>query len=226
MLDTYQQLETPESIDLELRIAGPVVRILAFMIDSLVKLAVMITANIVLVFTDQIGMAVMLILMFLLEWFYPVLFEVLRNGQTIGKKAMGILVIHDNGTPINWSSSIIRNLLRFVDFLPMGYILGLITMASNRHFKRLGDYAAGTLVIYQQEKPQSFEIQEASPLPPPQSLTLEEQRAFIGFAERQDSLTNERQQEIANNLTPVIKEEGQAAVDKILRIANWLKGAR
>ena len=226
MLDTYQQLETPESIDLELRIAGPVVRILAFAIDTAIKTAFLIAANMVLVFAEKVGLAIMMILTFLVEWFYPVLFEVLRNGQTPGKKTMGILVIHDNGTPVGWTSSVIRNLLRFVDFLPLGYLLGLVTMVSNRHFKRLGDLAAGSMVIYQKEKPRQQGIHQATPLPPAHSLTLDEQRAFINFAERQDSLTPERQQEIANHLTPVLHEENQRAVNKILRIANWLRGAR
>lgn len=226
MLDTYQQLETPESIDLELRIAGPVVRILAFAIDTLIKVGFIIGANMILTYAGKVGMAVLTILAFLVEWFYPVFFEVLRNGRTIGKGAMGIMVIHDNGTPIGWSSSIIRNLLRFVDFLPIGYVLGLITMVSNRHFKRLGDLAAGTLVIYQRENPQQTYIKSATPLLPPQTLTLDEQRAFINFAERQDTLTQERQQEIANNIAPLVKAKDQAAVDKIIRIANWLKGAR
>ena len=226
MLDTYQQLETPESIDLELRIAGPVVRILAFSIDLFVKIVITTILGIILAFADDVGTAIMMIFMFLLEWFYPVFFEVLRNGQTIGKKAMGIMVIHDDGTPIGWTSSIIRNLLRFVDFLPSGYIVGLITMVSNDHFKRLGDLAAGTLVIYTQETKQQGEIQQTKPLPPPHMLTVDEQRAFINFAERQHTLTKERQQEIANNLTPVLETSDHAAVVKIIRIANWLKGAR
>ena len=226
MLDTYQQLETPESIDLELRIAGPVVRVLAFAIDLLIRTVFLIVANMVLVFAEKVGIAIMLILAFVVEWFYPVIFEVMRQGQTPGKRTMGILVIHDNGTPISWTSSVIRNLLRFVDFLPIGYVLGLITMVCNRHFKRMGDLAAGTMVIYQREKPRQTQIQPATPLAPGYALTLDEQRAFINFAERQSSLTADRQQEIANHLAPVLKEENQAAVDKIVRIANWLKGAR
>lgn len=226
MLDTYQQLETPESIDLELRIAGPVVRVLAFAIDLLIRTVFLIVANMVLVFAEKVGIAIMLILAFVVEWFYPVVFEVMRQGQTPGKRTMGILVIHDNGTPISWTSSVIRNLLRFVDFLPIGYVLGLITMVCNRHFKRMGDLAAGTMVIYQREKPRQTQIQPATSLAPGYALTLDEQRAFINFAERQSSLTTDRQQEIANHLAPVLKEENQAAVDKIVRIANWLKGAR
>lgn len=226
MLDTYQQLETPESIDLELRVAGPVVRILAFAIDALIKTAFLIAAQIVLVFADRVGFAIMLILGFLVEWFYPVLFEVLRNGQTPGKRAMGLLVIHDNGTPVGWSSSIIRNLLRFVDFLPAGYLLGLIAMVCNAQFKRLGDLAAGTLVIYQREKPRDIPQQDNQPLPPDFAMTLEEQRAFMNFAERQTDLTSDRQQEIANHLTSVLNAQNEAAVNKILRVANWLRGAR
>ena len=99
-------------------------------------------------------------------------------------------------------------------------------MMCNSHFKRLGDLAAGTLVIYQREKMQQLAIDNATPLPPPQLLTVEEQRAFINFAERQNTLTQERQQEIANNLAPYLDASDKDAVNKIIRIANWLKGTQ
>ena len=226
MLDTVLKLETPESIDLELTLAGPVVRILAFLVDLVIKFTIILIAGFALTFTAKVGEAMMLILLFFLEWLYPVLFEVLRYGQTPGKKVMGIKVIHENGTPIGWTSSMIRNLLRFVDFLPAAYITGLISMICNARFQRLGDLAAGSIVVYQREKKNPPPLQHVSPTPPPTQLTLDDQRAFVSFAERQAELSQERHQEIANTLTPLIHSKDQDAANKIIRIAHWLRGMR
>lgn len=224
MLDTYQTLETPESIDLELHIAGPVVRILAFGIDVGIRGAFQLSIAVALSFFDEVGMAIMFILAFAIEWFYPVLFEVFRQGQTPGKKTMGISVIHDDGTPIGWSSSIIRNLLRFVDFLPFGYIFGLITMCSNDHFKRLGDLTAGTLVVYRSPKQVIAPIPEDTPMPPPIALTSDDQRAILSYAERIHALSPERQQELANHLSYITRTKDSKNIIWIVRIANWLRG--
>jgi uncharacterized RDD family membrane protein YckC len=139
--------ETPEGIDLGLRVAGPISRALAWIIDAFIRYSVLFALSTVLASLLSFGMGLFLILLFLLEWFYPVVFEVVR-GATPGKKAMGLLVVHDNGTPVGWSASMIRNLLRSVDFLPFFYCAGLISILLNSRFKRLGDLAAGTLVVY------------------------------------------------------------------------------
>ena len=226
LLDTFQTLETPENIDLELHLAGPFVRIIAFSIDIAIRLGIQIIAFMVLSYFDKIGMAAMMILMFLLEWLYPVYFEVFHAGMTPGKKAKNIRVIHDDGTPIGWSSSIIRNLLRFVDFLPFGYIFGLVTMCSNRHFKRMGDFTAGTLVVYQQTASTHPPIPNDKPLPSPIPLTLKEQRALLSYAERLHNLSADRQRELANHLSSVTNEKDNDAVVLLVRIANWLRGTR
>ena len=98
------------------------------------------------------GMGLWLILMFLMEWFYPVLFEVLARGQTVGKMALGIRVLCDDGTPVGWYQSTVRNFLKFVDFLPVLYGAGLLSMLLQKDFKRLGDLAAGTLVVYAERR--------------------------------------------------------------------------
>lgn len=228
MIDTRESLETPEHIDLQLTIAGPQARILAFSLDQIIKFVVMSILVYVLTFADQVGNAIYLILYFFMEWFYPVLFEVLNKGQTPGKSALNIKVINDNGTPIGWSPSIIRNLLRVADFLPMGYLLGLGIMASNSHFKRLGDYAASTLVVYQPQttrKPQA-PSQHGDSLPPPKALTEDEQRAFLNFSERLDQLSEPRREEIVTHIAPLLESQGKDAVTKVVKIANWLKGIR
>ena len=226
MLDTYRKLETPENIDLDIHIAGPLVRSQAFLVDSLIKTVIQVAASIGLLVFGDTGMGVLLIFTFALEWFYPVLFEVLNHGQTPGKRMMQIAVVNDDNTPVGWSASIIRNFLRIVDFLPMNYVAGLVCMTVNRDFKRIGDLAAGTVVIYREKKAPAPELPDTRTTPPPIVLTVAEQRAVLGFAERHRSLTPERQQELANHLEPVLHKRDQAAVDYLFRMANWLRGGR
>ena len=90
----------------------------------------------------------LILLVFAGEWFDPVLFEVLADGQTVGKRAVGIRVVHEDGTRIGWSASLLRNLLLAADWIPGTGALGLASMLASARFRRLGDRAAGTLVIH------------------------------------------------------------------------------
>src|SRR5690606_35096512 len=92
----------------------------------------------------KFGLGIGALLLFLVQWWYMVLFEVLNQGRTPGKQWLGLRVIHDDGTPIGWAASLTRNLLRFVDLLPFGYFLGALCCLSHPSFKRLGDLAAGS----------------------------------------------------------------------------------
>jgi len=81
-------------------------------------------------------------------WGYYIFFEMLWNGQSPGKRWVGLRVIRTDGTPITLSESFIRNLTRFVDFLPAGYGIGILSMFLDKQSRRLGDLAAGTLVVH------------------------------------------------------------------------------
>lgn len=148
ILDTRLSLETPEGAALPLAPAGLGVRIMAFLIDMLIKSVAIIIVFTLLGIFGGMGMGIALILTFLLEWFYPVYFEVWHQGRTPGKKNLNIRVINDDGTPVTFGASLLRNLLRVVDFLPLVYLTGIITSLFNARFKRLGDLVAGTLVVY------------------------------------------------------------------------------
>ena len=226
MLDTYRKLETPENIDLDIHIAGPLVRALAYLIDTILQMVIQVAGAICLLWMGKTGMAFLLIFTFALQWFYPVLFEVLNNGQTPGKRAMNIAVVNDDNTPIGWSASIVRNFLRVVDFLPVSYLTGLTTMILNRDFKRVGDLAAGSVVVYRDKKVARPELPNNRATPPPLALNLQEQRAMLAFAERRESLTPDRRAELANHLEPVLHRRDEAAVDYLYRIATWLRGGR
>lgn len=226
MLDTYRKLETPENIDLDIRVAGPLVRAQAFLVDSVLRLIIQIATSIGFVVMGDTGIGLLLIFTFALEWFYPVLFEVLNHGQTPGKRLMNIAVVNDDNTPVGWSASITRNFLRIVDFLPMNYVTGLICMTINKDFKRIGDLAAGTVVIYRERLAVAPALESHSATPPPVAFNVAEQRAILAFAERRASLTSERQQEIVNHLEPVLHRRDQQAVDYLLCLVQWLRGGR
>jgi len=221
LTDTVRRHETPEGIRLELRLAGPVVRACAWSIDMLIRAILYGLVSGIFAFFGGVGTSVMLIMFFLIEWFYPVVFE-LYNGASPGKKAMGLVVMQDNGTPVTFSSSLIRNLLRAADFLPFLYAAGLLSMLMSRNFQRLGDLAAGTLVVYRETDQARVKLAAAEVRRPPVDLSVDEQWELIRFAERCPQLSQERQIELATSLYPITGKQGSAAVTEILGYAAWL----
>jgi hypothetical protein len=172
----------------------------------------------------KLGAGLGSILLFVVSWWYMVLFEVLNHGRSPGKQWMGLRVVHDDGTPIGWSASLLRNLLRVVDLLPFGYFLGAVSCLQHPHFKRLGDIAAGTLVIYREQSHTRPEIPEAQPRCPTFALTLTEQRAILGFAERQGELSPARADELAAILAQPLQVPAPQAVTELNGIARGLLG--
>jgi uncharacterized RDD family membrane protein YckC len=232
MLDTTRPVETPEGIELSLRVAGPVVRALAWAIDFAIRSVLYIVLFFVfLVFLKEFGFGLWLIAIFVLEWFYPVLFEVYGRGATPGKRAMKIRVLHELGTPVNWSAAMIRNLLRAIDFLPFLYGFGLFSMLLNKDFKRIGDLAAGTLVVYDEQiyklsQPESF-LPNEPPQALPTTLSSEQQQAIIKFAERAQQLQPPgRDIELANIVTPLTGKKGEMGIKTLYQLANGLIGVR
>lgn len=198
MLDTTRTHETPESIELSLNVAGLVPRASAWLIDLLIRGGIYFAFFILLSALGEFGQGIFLIIFFLVEWFYPVFFEV-RTGATPGKKKYNLMVCQDNGTPISWQSSITRNLLRVADFLPMLFGFGILSMLFHKDFKRLGDIAAGTIVVYQDGQ-DIYDVPDAKPVPLPVPVTWTQQQAMLEFAARLETFSPERQQELASSL--------------------------
>jgi uncharacterized RDD family membrane protein YckC len=225
MLDTLRRVPTPEGFELTLRLAGPVPRALAYVIDIGIRAALFAALAALLSQFRNGGTGLLMIAAFLLEWFYPVAFEVWWGGATPGKRAFGLAVLGDNGTPVTFGASVTRNLLRAVDFLPMLYAFGLVSMLLSRDFKRLGDLAAGTIVVYRDRPGVRAPIPAAPPLPPPVALSLEERRAILDFAERYATLSEERADEVAAHATPLLRH-GTPAARTLLGIANHQRGGK
>jgi len=226
VLDTTRAVATPEGIELTLRLAGPAPRACAWLIDFLLRIAILVVTGSVLGALGSFGWGLMLILVFLLEWLAPAAFEVWAGGSTPGKKALGIMVLHADGTPVGWPAALVRNLIRFVDFLPVLYGFGLIAMLVDRDFRRLGDIAAGTVVVYRDAARQRLAIPSARPLPATRPLDLAEQRAILDFAERAATLSPERAAEIAELASAVTGAAPGQETARLIEVANHLSGRR
>jgi uncharacterized RDD family membrane protein YckC len=226
MLDTTRRVATPEGIELTLHLAGPVPRATAWAIDLAIRAGIVLFVMTVALQIGPAGWGIVLLTTFFVEWLLPAWFEAAWRGQTPGKRLMGLAVLHDDGTPLRWPGALTRNLLRAVDFLPFAYGIGLAAMLLNRDFKRLGDLAAGTVVVYQAERSsQAKKIPVAPPIAPPIAMSLEEQRALLELAERSESLTRERFEELAELPAPLVgRLDGPRAAARLIGMANHIAG--
>ncbi len=229
LLDTRRYVETPEGVEVAIDLAGPVVRCWAWLIDFGIRGAIYVASMFLLAFTSMMlgdaSIGLLLVLSFLLEWFYPVFFEA-QFGATPGKLATGLVVLHDDGTPVGWRAALIRSLLRFVDHLPAIPLFGLLAMGISADFKRIGDHAAGTVVAYRHRAVARTELPEVTAIPLPMPLTLPEQRAIIDFARRSHAWTDERRAELGEVLEPVVGGPGPVAARRLQGMARWLLGGR
>ena len=229
VLDTVVASETPEGILLELRPAGLTPRYYAFIVDWIIRLAVIDVVATVTGFMGGIGVAFWIILLFVLEWFYPVFFELTAKAATPGKRIFGLKVVMDNGLPITAAASMTRNLLRVADFLPFGFGFGALSMLFRRDNKRLGDIAAATLVVHNRRADRR-EVSEAwPPVMPVRPLAPEDQAALVALAVRAPTLTPERLDELAALAAVTSGDEGQSGPEvtaRVLGVAQWVLGRR
>lgn len=151
-LDTTIEVVAPENIAFTYRVAGPFRRFPAYLLDGLFQVAALLVLRIIMdVFSLAIGgvaIAIWLLVLFFLSWFYGGFFEAYWNGQTPGKRIMGMRVLSTNGRPINGYQAVLRNLLRTVDVYFAG--LGVLVMACNQRMQRLGDLVCGTMVVIEE----------------------------------------------------------------------------
>ncbi len=222
-LDTAHRVATPEGVELNLRVAGPVPRALAWLIDFGWRLAALLVLAFATSVMGEVGTAVFLLTWFALEWLVPAVFESRTRGATPGKRALGLMVVRDDGAPCTLGPALTRNLLRFADFLPLFYFGGLVAMLSNRQFKRLGDFVAGTLVVYADPATVARHIPPLEPKRPPISLKPDEARTVLDFAERAAALGPARATELALIATPLLRDH-DPPTQQLTQYANYLVG--
>lgn len=227
-LDTYIEIVTPENIAFQYRLAGPFRRLPAFLIDLAIRLLTAAGGMAVAAYAfgsaglEGLGMGLSLLLWFLLSWFYGGLFEAFWNGQTPGKRLMGIRVVSIEGQPITPLQAILRNILREVDAQPLWfYQIGLLTAMLNRRFQRLGDLACGTMVVDETRhrlqdvtrtgEPEALRL--AALVPPSFQPSRSLARALAAYAERRRLFSWGRRMEIARHLGEPLRQKFQLPVN-------------
>lgn len=152
-------IDTPEQVHLEFTLAGIGSRFMAAFLDIVIEIIGYLVLILLSGWLFSRGLfnksgsiwweAIIGLIVFCINWGYYAVFEAVWKGQTPGKRWAEIRVIKDSGRPINAFEAITRNLIRFVDFLPAFYGIGVITMLLNAKNRRLGDYVAGTIVVHE-----------------------------------------------------------------------------
>jgi uncharacterized RDD family membrane protein YckC len=146
---------TPEHVEIRLEPAGLGSRFVALVVDLLLILGV---SGVISQLTrgtlpGALGIVVEALILLVLTWGYHVYFEIRHQGQTPGKRIAGIRVVDGRGLPLSLEQSFVRNVVRVLDVLPIGYALGALACQLDRHHRRLGDIAADTIVVREREVP-------------------------------------------------------------------------
>jgi uncharacterized RDD family membrane protein YckC len=228
---------TPEGVSLDLTLAGIGSRGVAAIVDGSIK-GIIFIATIAAFFggfsifdsgttgdTDPrsallIGIAIGTVIIFVVNFFYDVAFETLASGRTPGKRAAGIRVVKEGGAPVRFRSSAIRNIVRLVDMLPTGYIVGLISILASSKNQRLGDMAAGTLVVRDRKEQQPIwtravprtresEAWDVTSVTPDELITVRK------FLERRYSFTSEARARLAWELSTRLRDKVPGAAPNL-----------
>ncbi len=214
-------IETPEHVEFSYELAGLGSRFAAGLIDSFIQGSVILALFIafwaggtnisVMTYVQAALQGLMLIALFLLIWGYHLYFEVFRGGQSPGKKWLGIRVVAGGGHPCSLPRAAVRNLMRVVDFMPLLYAVGGVIMFMDRRGRRLGDLAAGTIVVRERGLvvPQAIlaaRVPEIGFRERGELLLAEERRVLRAFLRRRDDLANDARDRLAADVAGRIAE--------------------
>jgi uncharacterized RDD family membrane protein YckC len=232
-------ISTPERVAFQYEIAGIGSRFLAQIIDSLIIFAVLVAITILAsalggVFSSgELALLIEVILGFILLAGYFMISEAVWNGQTLGKRSARLRVVGDHGEPLTLAQAAVRNLVRIVDFLPFLYGVGMLTLFIGGRGKRLGDFAAGTLVVRDRERISLYDLAgtaaSATPAPAPASSIWSTpsttpmttppapsaseapvvdpglRRLVVAYAARREELPLDRRQAVAQNAEAALR---------------------
>lgn len=160
------QIVSPEAVTLSLDLAGLGSRMIALIIDLLIQTAVLLPLGIAFAAAHGSGSTgltiAFIVTIFLVSFGYFPFFEGIWNGRTPGKRAQSLRVVRTDGHPVSLGPVLVRNILRLVDYLPTIYLIGVVSILFTRRSQRLGDLAAGTVVVRERRRaaPAPMELSE------------------------------------------------------------------
>ncbi len=237
-MDRTLEVRTPESIAFSYELAGVGSRFLALAVD----LAIQIAFLLLLVWgltaiaatshgtyatmrlgsrdhlVESIAIAMVIVVLFLIFFGYFILFEALWNGQTPGKRMLGIRVVRDGGYPIDFMASVIRNLIRVGEMALGFYALSAVVAVFSPQNKRIGDLAAGTIVIRESrmESPEKMLREVAEPVYAATAYVSGEERSIIRrFLERRTDLVPQRRAALASQLAQRVRPRLPADLQRL-----------
>jgi uncharacterized RDD family membrane protein YckC len=201
--DETVTIATPEGVDLELTLAGAGSRFVSALVDLGIQLLLALATLAALGWIGGFGQAVVALCTTLIVLGYDIFFEVLAAGRTPGKRLNGMRVVRSGGEPVGFLTSAIRNVLRAVDFLPFAYVIGAASILATRKNQRLGDVAAGTLVV--RDRALKAVPRTRTATAPPETMawdtsaiTAEEVAAVRRFLERRHEIESGARAELAH----------------------------
>jgi uncharacterized RDD family membrane protein YckC len=197
------EIRTPENVAFEFELAGVATRATAWVMDAAVMGAAIFVVALVVglfgIFLGGFAMAVQFVLIFVVQWGYGTLLEWAWGGQTLGKRIVGIRVLSQGGTRLTFVQSVVRNLVRVVDLLPALYGVGAVSALVDGRGRRLGDLAAGSVVVRVRRSPRpsavmasvdrynSF-VNDPAVIHASSRITPPERDAMVGLSIRRENL--------------------------------------
>jgi uncharacterized RDD family membrane protein YckC len=215
-------IATPEGVEMRLTLAGPASRFVSATVDIVIQTVLLICLAIVLgVAGDSslgggaVAVAIWFLLSFLVITLYDVFFEVFNSGRTPGKRLNGLRVVRVEGHPVTFLTSMIRNIIRPIDFLPSAYLLGAVVILATSKNQRLGDIVAGTIIVRDRleadrpaERPRApfgAAPREAITSWDTTQVTADELAAVRQFLERRGAIESGRRRELAATFAERLK---------------------
>lgn len=207
---------TPEGVTLEVTLAGVGSRFVAGVIDQVLRWSLLLALVALMAVLQEdfgadgfsgAGTVVLIVAIFFVQFGYDVLFETLASGRTPGKRWTGLRVVKKGGTPVGFLASALRNVLRIVDSLPGFYLVGILSVMFTANNQRLGDLAAGTIVVRERRQSTALPL-AAAPAPAPadsalydvSAISAEELATVRRFLERRTTLTPEARNRLARDM--------------------------
>lgn len=218
--DDRVTIATPEGVTLDLTLAGIGSRLTAAVLDLLVQGTIIIALTIVSRLLNHgggaVAVAIATVLSFGVVFGYDVLFETLVAGRTPGKRWTGLRVVRSDGRPVTFLVSAVRNLLRLIDFLPFSYAVGAISVLVSPRNQRLGDLAAGTLVVRERKGNERSAVRstaelwsESAPVDTEgwdvSAVTADELAAVRQFLQRRRDLQSDARARLARHLADQLR---------------------
>jgi uncharacterized RDD family membrane protein YckC len=238
-MDRNLDVRTPESIAFTYQLAGLGSRFLAVVVDQILQVAIVLALILGLSLAashlpaaakhvvdsgstkvaEAIVIALIVVVLFLIFFGYFILFEVLWHGQTPGKKMLGIRVVRDGGYPVDFGAAIVRNLIRVGELIVGYYAISAVCALISPENKRLGDMAAGTIVVRDARLAMPLELLRKTAAEPQNApslyLTADERALIKRFLERRDALSRERRTELAAQLAARVRDRAPADLQRL-----------